>query len=403
MKRLTTLLLTAVTLIFSCKNNVPESEPEVVRLPNRYGFFDEGLTVLHDTVRFGDSFGAMMAEYGIDGPTTAKLLELGRGLFDVRKFRAGNAIELYVRQDSCQTPAYVIYRQNRITSTVFSCCDSLAVWNYDRPVEHQRKISDITIHTSLWNDMIAAGADPALIMNLNDIFQWSVNFFTMQEGDRFRAIYSQSVCENEVLAIDTVYFCLYSNAEGKEIGAMRYDIGGKYGKYWGKNGEGMKKMFLKAPLKYNRISSRFSYRRRHPVTGKVRPHTAVDYAAPKGTPVYALGDGKITQCGWDGSGGGNRIRIKHAQGYETCYMHLWKFASGIRAGRSVSQGELIGYVGSTGRSTGPHLDFRVWKNGTPVIPLTLESPSAEPIKQANKAALDSLFTHYCTEFGIDRQ
>ena len=164
----------------------------------------------------------------------------------------------------------------------------------------------------------------------------------------------------------------------------------------------MRKAFLKAPLKFNRVSSGFSYARKHPVTGKVRPHTGVDYAAPMGTPVMSIGDGTVISRKNEGAGG-NVVRIKHNSVYTTAYQHLSKFAAGLKPGQRVRQGEVIGYVGSTGSSTGPHLDFRVWRNGSPINPLTLESPSQEPIKEENKAALDSLFRQYLIEFGVQSE
>ncbi|MBO8480111.1 MAG: M23 family metallopeptidase, partial [Bacteroidetes bacterium] len=148
---------------------------------------------------------------------------------------------------------------------------------------------------------------------------------------------------------------------------------------------------------YNRISSRFSYSRRHPVTGKVKPHTAVDYAAPTGTPVQAIGDGTVTKCGWDPTGGGNRIGIKHNMGYESSYMHLSKFASGIRVGSRVTQGQLIGYVGATGTATGPHLDFRIWENGRPIDPLKLDSPASDPLDTAYLREFNALYEKYMAE------
>ena len=150
----------------------------------------------------------------------------------------------------------------------------------------------------------------------------------------------------------------------------------------------MRKAFLKAPLQYSRISSGFSYARRHPVTRKVQPHTGVDYAAPKGTPVMTIGDGVVTSVKYEGAGG-NTVRIRHNSVYSTAYLHLSKYAKGLKAGQRVRQGEIIGYVGSTGRSTGPHLDFRVWKNGTPINPLKMDSPPAEPLKEEHRAAFEA--------------
>jgi murein DD-endopeptidase MepM/ murein hydrolase activator NlpD len=168
-----------------------------------------------------------------------------------------------------------------------------------------------------------------------------------------------------------------------------FDQGDGGNLYWGAQGESLKKAFLKAPLQFTRISSGFSYARRHPVTGKIRPHTAIDYAAPTGTPVMSIGDGTVLSVGWAG-GGGNTVKIRHNSSYVTSYMHLSRYAKGLKAGQHVHQGQVIGYVGATGTATGPHLDFRVWKNGTPVNPLALESPDADPIAADSLPALDSV-------------
>ena len=240
-------------------------------------------------------------------------------------------------------------------------------------------------------------------MRLSDIYQWSINFFTLQQGDRFRIIYNQSVCEGEVVAIDTVHFSLFNGKDGKEVAAVLFDTGtGGSNTYWDKGGVSLKRMFLKAPLKYNRISSRFSYSRKHPVTGKVKAHTAVDYAAPTGTEVHAIGDGTVTKCGWDASGGGNRIRIKHMQGYESSYMHLSKFAKGIKVGTRVSQGQVIGYVGATGTATGPHLEFRIWAKGKPIDPRSLNSPASEPLNKKYLQEFNALYDRYMHEIGEDK-
>ena len=310
--------------------------------------------------------------------------------------RAGNPVEAYYSKDSTRALQYVVYHNDRIRSTIFGCADSLHAWVFNRPVETVRKVADITIHSSLWNDMRSAGASPLLIVELADIFAWTVNFFGLQDGDRFRVIYNQTESEGTVIGVDNIEFAIYDSGSFS-ASAIRFDQGDGGNKYWSEKGESLRKAFLKAPLKFTRISSRFTYHRKHPITGKVRPHTAVDYAAPTGTPVHTIGDGTVTMCGWDSSGGGNRIRIKHMNGYETCYMHLSKFASGIKAGTRVAQGQVIGYVGSTGHSTGPHLDFRVWKDGTPIDPLKMISPPSEPLKAEYLDSLGKMYRSYLEE------
>jgi len=397
MKRI--LLLIASTLcLFSCGKKVASEEEEIEEIPP-IGFFETHFSSDTIKIKSGETFSGLMNRLGLEAGRTYEMVQLCDTTFDVKKMRAGNqVIAYYERTDSTNVLHYVVYQQSKVRSTVFQCADSLAVWNYDKPVDHQRLFSDITITSSLWNDMIAAGASPTLIMDLADIYQWSVNFFTLQPQDRFRVIYSQSVCEGEVISIDTVHFSIFTGG-GKEVPAVLFDTGSGSRTYWGKGGESLKRMFLKAPLKYNRISSKFSYSRKHPVTGKVKAHTAVDYAAPTGTPVYAIGDGTVTKCGWDASGGGNRIRIKHMQGYESCYMHLSKFAKGIKAGSRVSQGELIGYVGATGTATGPHLDFRIWEKGRPIDPLSLNSPASDPLPKQYLEEFNKIYEGYMVEIG----
>lgn len=373
-------------------------EPEIPPL----GFFTDQFSSDTIKVKSGETFSNLFNRLGMSTQDAFSMSTLCDSVFDVRKLRAGNELHaFYTDTDSTRKLQYVVYIQDIVRSTVFRCADSLAVWNVDKPVEEVRKFTDVTITSSLWNDLIAAGASPNLIMDLADIYQWSVNFFTLQDGDRFRVVYNETLCEGEVVSIDTVHFSLFTPESGREVGALRFDTPDGANTYWDKGGESLKRMFLKAPLKYNRVSSRFTYHRRHPVSGKVKPHTAVDYAAPTGTPVHAIGDGTVTKCGWDPSGGGNRIRIKHIRGYESCYMHLSRFASGIRAGSRVSQGQLIGYVGATGTATGPHLDFRIWEKGKPLDPLTLDSPASNPLSKEYLTSFNALYDKYMAEVSAD--
>lgn len=357
------------------------------------GFWEEDYIKEVYTVQSGETFSGAMGRLGLSATDAYNLVQVSDTLFDVRKFRAGNVMNAYFSGDSlCRQLEYLVYVNDRVKSTIFKCKDSLAVWTYEKPVIIRNRYSDITIEESLWNDMIKAGASPLLIVDLADVYAWTVDFFTLREGDRFRAFYTEKVVDDEVFAIDRIQYCLY-NRGAYEINAVYYDQGDGGNKYWNEKGESMKKAFLKAPLKFNRVSSKFTYHRKHPISGVVKPHTGVDYAAPAGTPVRTIGDGTVVSAGWGGAGG-NTIKIKHNSVYTTAYLHLKGFAKGIKAGAKVHQGDVIGYVGSTGASTGPHLDFRVWKNGSPIDPLKMESPSADPAKKENLPAIDSLFHVY---------
>jgi len=384
-----------MALTMCCCNNTEEKVQEEPAPVPPLGFWPEEYNCDTSRVKTGETFPGMMTRFGMESQQAYALTALCRdSIFNVRRqFRADDMVIACHRKDSLNTLEYVLYLNDRVRTTVFHCTDSLYVWVHEKPVTVEDKTCDVTIHTSLWADMLEQGTSPLLIVNLADIYAWTVNFFGLQDGDRFRAIYRQKVCEGEVVEIVKVDFAIFDGG-GKQFCAIYFDQGDKGNKYWNEKGESMKKAFLKAPLRYNRVSSRFSYRRKHPVTGKVRPHTGVDYAAPKGTPVHAIGDGTVTVCGWDPKGGGKHIKIRHANGYQTAYLHLSGYGKGIKSGARVSQGQTIGFVGSTGRSTGPHLDFRVWKDGKPIDPLKMISPPSAPLSKENIDSLKILYDKY---------
>ena len=386
-----------------CKRKVQENETEIVEevkdtLPPM-GFWPDSLDLAEEVVRNGESFTVLMNRLGLSMNDAMKVAQACDTVFDVRKMRAGNKVQAYYQFDTTGTgstdgPAlkYVVYERNKIDRVIFRTSEPFKVWSWTKPVESTREYADVTIKSSLWNDMLAAGISPQLIVPLSEIYAWSVDFFGLQPGDRFRVLYEQRKCDDEIIAVDTIYYAEFVR-DGKMIPAIMFDQGDNGNLYWNEKGESLRKAFLKAPLKFTRISSGFSYHRKHPVTGKVRAHTAVDYAAPTGTPVMTIGDGTIVSAGWT-NGGGNTVKVRHNSVYTTSYMHLSRYGAGIKAGVRVRQGDVIGYVGSTGMSTGPHLDFRVWKNGSPINPLKMDSPPSEPIKPENMPALDSTFRYY---------
>lgn len=356
---------------------------------NASGFCLDSLRCVEGKVKNGQFFSNLMADLGLDSRQSYDLTQACGDVFDVRSLRVGNKYKAYYEGDVLQ---YVIYTKDKVNDVVFKCTEPYEVTLSAKPVTIEKKYADVTINSSLWVDMRAAGVSPDLILDLSDIYAWTVDFFGLQKGDRFRVLYDEKVCEGETIAIDTVRYAVFSH-NGRNLPMVMFNQGDGGNIWWDENGASMRKAFLKAPLKFSRISSGFSYARKHPVTKKVRPHTGVDYAAPTGTPVMTIGDGVVTSVKYEGAGG-KTIRIKHNSVYSTAYLHLSKYAKGIKAGTRVRQGEVIGYVGSTGRSTGPHLDFRVWKNGTPINPLKMESPPAEPIRQSNKKAFDAAHAKY---------
>ena len=348
------------------------------------GFCPDSLEKVEGKVKSGQFFSTLLHSLGMTMQDAYNLAEASDSVFDVRTLRVGNGYQAYYDSSVLE---YLVYERDRSSNIVFACRPPYGVWVYEKPVTVESRYADVTINTSLWNDMLAADVSPLLIVSLSDIYAWTIDFFALQKGDRFRVLYDERVCDGEVIAVDTVRYAVFSHG-GQELPMIMFDQKDGGNIWWNEKGESMRKAFLKAPLQYSRVSSGFSYARKHPVTRKVQPHTGVDYAAPKGTPVMTIGDGVVTSVKYEGAGG-NTVRIRHNSVYSTAYLHLSKYAKGLKAGQRVRQGEVIGYVGSTGRSTGPHLDFRVWKNGTPINPLKMDSPPAEPIKGDNRAAFDA--------------
>ena len=263
---------------------------------------------------------------------------------------------------------------------VVDCCsDSLKVHESTKPISLQRKYAEGTITSSLWNSIVQSGSSPMLALKVSDLYAWQVDFFDIKQGDSFRLIYDEAWIDDttflEIASIEGAQF----NHQGRDYIAVPF-LQDSTREYFDEEGNSLRKQFLKAPLDFFRISSKFSNSRYHPVLKRYRAHHGVDYAAPTGTHVKSIGDGVVIAKGYQRNGGGNFLKIKHNSVYTTTYMHLNGFAKGMQKGRSVKQGEVIGYVGSTGLATGPHLDFRVHKNNQPINPLTMEAPPSYPVK-----------------------
>jgi murein DD-endopeptidase MepM/ murein hydrolase activator NlpD len=219
------------------------------------------------------------------------------------------------------------------------------------------------------------------------MYAWTVDFFGLQPGDNFEVVYDELYVDNTSIGIGKIYAASFNHA-GKELLAIPF-MQDSVETYFDADGNSLRRAFLKAPLRYSRISSRFSGSRMHPILKIRRPHFGVDYAAPAGTPVYAIGDGRVIMAGYQG-GAGRIVKVRHNGVYTSTYMHLSGFGKGITTGKYVTQGELLGYVGTSGLSTGPHLDFRVSRNGSPIDPLKMESPPVDPVKETNRAAFNSI-------------
>lgn len=380
--RFLSLILVFILIVSCSTSNGNEGGPaagETARKQLKYGLEADKYFIEPGEVKKGDFFGTIMEDCGVGASGVQPIIQASRNVFDLTKIRLGNRYEIFREKDSSGAAAFFVYELDNISSVVVSLKDSLYAYISKKEVEPVLKKAQVTISTSLWNDVQKAGIPAMMALKLSDVYDCTIDFFGLQSGDSFEVMYEELQHNGEYMGLGNIYYAEFMHA-GKQYKAVRFKAGENSSMYWNEKGESMKKAFLKAPLNFTRISSRFTYARKHPVLRIVRPHTGVDYAAPSGTPVVALGDGVVTHRGWAG-GGGNTIKIKHPGNYVTSYMHLKGYAKGIVKGSRVTRGQLIGYVGSTGISTGPHLDFRVYKNGKPIDPLKMESPSVEPVSK----------------------
>ena len=370
-------------------NGTKDKEPEYL-----YGIDIEGYTIANDTVRSGETVGGILGRRGVSAVMVDRLDKASAEVFPLRKIRADKAYTTFTRtvSDSLgerEVLDYLVYQVDLIEYVVFGFHkDSVSVVKGEHPVDIVRQNREAVITSSLWGAIMAEDMPYALAAEVEDIYQWTVDFFGIQEGDSFAVIYDEKFVNGTSVGIGRVWGAKFVHS-GKEYYAIPYAQEEDKLRYWEYNGESLRKQLLKAPLKYTRISSKFSNARLHPVHKVYRPHHGVDYAAPSGTPVYSVADGTVIFAGW-GGGGGNTLKIKHAGNLQTGYLHLKSFAKGIKVGTKVSQGQLIGYVGSTGTSTGPHLDYRIWKNGTAIDPLKVPQEPAEPIADAHKARFEAV-------------
>lgn len=396
--RFYTLLILSL-LFFACKdknaNNNSSSENDSTSVNAvshskiiKYGVDITDLIESEKTISPGYSLSNILSSSGADANSINNLNLIPDSILNPQKINAGNKYTIYNVNDSAHTLRYFVYHKSKQDFVVLEFLeDTIIASIFSKPAISKKRVSGAVITSSLWNAISDSELDINLALKLSDIYAWSIDFFGLQKMDSFIVYYSELYIDNEPIGIDSIYSAIFYHANHPYY-AIYFEKENIKG-YWDLEGNSLRKAFLKAPLSFSRISSHFTYARKHPIYKTVRPHTGVDYAAPAGTPVMSIGDGVVIAKGYKG-GGGNTIKIRHNSVYTTAYLHLSKFASNIKEGTHVSQGQVIGYVGSTGSSTGPHLDFRVWKNGEPINPLKLESPPVEPIPDNLKAEFDSI-------------
>lgn len=355
-----------------------------------YGIVTDSFQIDRDEVKPGENLGGIFLRLGVDGHIIDNLRTYTDGVFNMRSIRSGNTYTAMM-SNADNKLKYFVYAVNDTSYVVFDFRDSLNVHTDTKDVVRKLKSLSGVINSSLWVTMQQSGVDPNMAMALANIYQWTIDFYGIQKGDAFKVIYEELSVDAKPIGIGEIHSAVFIQS-GHEYYAFRFEQD-NITDYFDDKGVNLRKEFLKAPLKFSRITSKFSNSRMHPILRIRRPHHGVDYAAPTGTPVHTIGNGTILKASY-GGGGGRTVKVRHSNGYETSYMHLSGFGPGIHPGIKVSQGQVVGYVGSSGLATGPHLDFRVYKNGVAIDPLKMESPPALPVNRKYKASFDSLKVLY---------
>lgn len=383
---LSLFLIPCSLFITSCHRSYDDI-PEPVRY--EYGLPIDSFRVDTGYVKNGETLGGILGRLGATKKQLAGISVLPRSEFDVRSLRPGKEYLGLHQTDTAGVEhlCYWIYKASVREVTVLHLTDSIHAEHHKKPLRYESRSACVGIESSLWNAMLKNDLPVEVALELSEIYAWTIDFFGLQKGDSVRVFFDEIYVDNDRVGIGQIYAANFYHA--RKWQEAFYFEAGELHTYFDGDGKSLRKSFLKAPLNYKRISSHFSYARKHPVYKIVRPHTGVDYAAPTGTPVVSIGDGVVIEKGYKGQAG-NMVKIKHNSTYTTAYLHLSKYGKDIVPGKHVSQGQVIGYVGATGAATGPHLDFRVWKNGTPVDPLKLESPPADPVPTKYRAEFDSV-------------
>lgn len=381
-------VVVAVFLYISIEEEVEDRIVEKEPIPPvmEYGIPVDSFNVETEVVKPNQTLASILYAKDFSNSQIYELTQRAAGVVDLRKIKAGNVLKFFTTTDSSEHLSYMVYEQSPIDYVRFSFGDSITVQRSQREVKAVKRIARGTIKTSLWETMVDDSIPAALALDLSDIYAWTIDFFALQQGDSFEAVYDELYVGNKSIGVGKIYGAKFIY-RGDTILAIDFPQD-SVDNYWDEQGHNLRKAFLKAPLRFSHITSRFSMRRFHPILHIYRPHTGVDYAAPIGTPVMSIGDGTVIAKGYS-VGSGNYVKIRHNSTYTTAYNHFSRFGKDIAVGRRVSQGQIIGYVGKTGYATGPHLDFRVWKNGSPVNPLTVKSPPVEPLRSENMAAFEA--------------
>lgn len=365
-----------IILILSSACNKEEGKKESIENINSFGLSVDSLIEVHGTINSGETLRDLLIPHGVSDKKIFQIAQEAQEIFPVKSFRAGDEYYIYAKWDSTETVHYLVYVRNPVEYVVFDLRDSVKVYHGKKEVTLKERVFASSIKNSLWQTLESQNINPEVAVKLSEIYAWQIDFFRIQANDSLKVVYEELFVDGKSTGVGKILTASFRH-RNEDFYAFRFEKNDEVG-YYDEKGNSLRKAFLKAPLKFSRISSRFSLKRFHPVLGRYKAHLGTDYAAPTGTPIMTVGDGVVTEASYT-SGNGNYVKVRHNSTYTTQYLHMSKFAKGIRPGVAVKQGQIIGYVGSTGLATGPHVCFRFWKNGKQVDALREKLPTSNPI------------------------
>lgn len=349
-----------------------------------YGINVTGLNIVEGTVSKNQTLGTILAPFNVPYQIIDQLARKSKEVFDVRGISPNKKFTIVTANDSTQAQ-FFIYEPNPAEYVVFNI-DSVDIYKAQKPTTTRKREVGGIIQTSLYVDMVKQEVTPDMIDQFADLYGWSVDFQRLQKGDKFKVVYEEKLIDGAVVGVSNIQLAFFEHM-GVPYHAIPFEQNGEV-TFFDQEGKSLKKAFLRDPLKYTRISSRYNLNRFHPVQKRYKAHLGTDYAAPSGTEIRSVGEGTVLEARYT-SANGNYVKIKHNGTYTTQYLHMSKIGSGIRPGTRVRQGQVIGYVGSTGLATGPHLCFRFWKNGKQEDWLREKIPPSEPIAASLRMAFES--------------
>ncbi len=383
MKKLIILLI--VILSISCKDEKPAIKlaPTLPKIIYEYGFKLNDFKVINDTIKSGENFSEILDRHHVDYPKVLEIVNKIKDTFNVRRIKSGIPYTILAKKDSTEIAQVFIYKHSKVRYTVVDFKDSIiTAYNDRKPVKIVIKTASGIITSNLSNAMDNQGLSSYLTYKMaDDIYAWTIDFSKLQKNDKFKLIYEQLYINDTIpVGIGEVKASYFEHG-GRPFYAFKYIADTILGvpDYFDDKATNLRRQFLKMPVKFSRISSRYNLRRRIPLYGnRVRAHKGTDYAAPIGTEIMATANGTVTESRYKG-GNGNYVKIRHNSTYSTQYLHMSRRA--VKVGDVVKQGEVIGYIGMTGNTAGPHVCYRFWKNGRQVDPYKQKLPAAEPMKE----------------------